>query len=89
MDALDGAVERCGCEVPGDIARGEKKSSRRSRWRMNWAGPALDLGFQKNTESGSPDYWDMATLADQYEIRIENFISFFYVTKKKRDSRGT
>lgn len=56
---------------------------------MNWAGPALDLGFQKNTESGSPDYWDMATLADQYEIRIENFISFFYVTKKKRDSRGT
>jgi hypothetical protein len=49
---------------------------------MNWAGPALDMGF--------PNYWDVATLADQSEIRIENFLSFFSVIyKKERESRGT
>lgn len=43
---------------------------------LDWARSGLGLP-KKNTESGSPHYWDMATLADQYEIRIENFISFF------------
>ena len=72
----------CGCdyEVPGDREE-EERPAEQQEDELGWARSGLGL----------PKLLGLATMADQSEIRIENFLSFFQYNdiKKKEISRGT